>query len=66
MNETEIEALASAIAEHLVTSPTGQRADYLTQFKEGTGILSAMSPAAVQYRAAKVIRQHMDDHAATE
>jgi hypothetical protein len=54
MNETEIEALALAITENLLTSPAGLRAEYLTHFRQG--ILRTMSEADLQQRIAKVIR----------
>jgi len=58
MNDSDIEALATAIAREMLTSATGQRADYLTQFKAGSGILGTMSESALQQRIAKVIRHH--------
>src|SRR5438045_279382 len=39
MNDSDIEALATAIAKELLNSATEQRADYLTQFKAGFGVL---------------------------
>lgn len=60
MNDSEIEALATTIARQVLTSPTGVRADHLTQYKEGTGILGTMNEAAIQQRTAKAIRHHLE------
>lgn len=60
MTESEIEALASALTRELLTSPVGEKADTLTQYSSGRGILATMSEAAAQQKIAKAIRHHLN------